>query len=137
MSGLGVLALLALSMPLGAATLDGSLPPGVPDGAALGWERVNGDVETPTEGAVYEFYVNPQRLAIYEVVRYRFSAGGRTESEKLVWNRYPNEGHGPSCFVHEADGSWRALRNDSQEYRDEMRTVMRVYGLHRKARLGE
>ncbi|HET7294710.1 MAG TPA: hypothetical protein VFM88_19970 [Vicinamibacteria bacterium] len=132
-----VAALVLLVAPLGGATLSGSLPPGVPDGAALGWERVTGDVAASDEAAVYEFYVNPARAAIYEVVRYRFTGAGRAEVEKLIWNRYPSDGVGPLCYAHEADGSWRRLANGSPEYRGEMATAMRVYGLHRRARLGE
>jgi hypothetical protein len=126
---------LFLATPLGAASLGVSLPEGVPDGAALGWERVTGDVATAEEGAAYEFYVNPARNGIYEVVRYRFTRAGRTENEKLVWNRLP-KGEGPSCFSHEADGSWRRLPADSKEYRDEMLTAIRVYAMHRRVRLG-
>jgi hypothetical protein len=129
---LSALLLLATS----AAPLSSSLPRGVPDGAALGWERITGDVATDVEGAAYEFYVNPGRGAIYEVVRYSFNRAGRAESEKLVWNRQPSAGLGPACFAHESDGSWRQLRNGTPEYRGEMATAMRVYALHRRVRLG-
>lgn len=131
------LAIVLLVAPLGGATLSGSLPPGVPDGATLRWERITGDVATDEEGAVYEFYVNPARGAIYEVVRYQFTRNGRAEGEKLVWNHHPGDGQGPVCFAHEANGSWRRLLNRSREYQDEMMTAMRVYALHRQARLAE
>jgi hypothetical protein len=130
-----LLALLAIASPAVAATLSASLPPGVPDGAALGWEHVTGDVVAHGEGAIYEFYVNPARGAIYEVVRYRLTRGGHTEEEKLVWNRLPR-GKGPTCFTHESNGTWRQLHDGSQEYKDEMTTTIRVYMLHRRARLG-
>jgi hypothetical protein len=135
MHGCALAALLWLSTPVvGAATLSLSLPPGVPDGDGLGWEHIHGDVATSQEGAVYEFYVNPARSGIYEVVRYRFTRAGRAENEKVVWNRLPR-GEGPSCFAHEGDGSWRLLRNGSQEYKDEMMTAIRVYAMHRRVRL--
>ena len=67
-----------------ASVLSASFPPGVPDATALGWERISGDVSTDEEGATYEFYVNPKRQAIYEVVRYRFTAHGTTGAEKVV-----------------------------------------------------
>ncbi len=114
-----------------------SIPPGVPDAAAMGWERISGNVATETEGAEYEFYVNPRRQAIYEVVRYRFTRNGRSESEKVVWNRHPTGGQGPACFSHEPNGGWRTLKHGSDAYRIELATAMRVYDMHRQARLGE
>lgn len=118
-----------------AGALDATLPPGVPDARSLGWELVSGDVAKATDAARYEFYVNPRREAIYELVRYRFTRNGREESEKVVWNR-PEIGQRPECYSREAGGRWRALTQGSVEYRDEMITLMRVYGLHREARLG-
>lgn len=118
-----------------AGSLDATLPPGVPDAQSLGWERVTGDVASAKDAARYEFYVNPRRTAIYEVVRYRFTRNGREESEKLVWNR-PEAGQRPACYWRGDDGGWRALAQGSTAYRDEMLTLMRVYALHRGARLG-
>jgi hypothetical protein len=125
------LALLAPGGLAPAGPLGETLPAGVPDGRNLRWERVSGDVLTTDDGALYEFYVNPQRQAIYEVVRYRFSRNGREQTEKVIWNA-PAVETGPACYSREADGSWRTLRPGSVEYRDEMMTAMRVYGLHRQ-----
>ncbi len=129
--------MLVFSGGLLAEGLSVSIPPGVPDGAALRWERVTGDVATAAEAAQYEFYVNPARQAIYEVVRYRVTREGRSESEKVVWNRHPTGGQGPACFSHELNGGWRALKHGSDEYRSELATATRVYGLHRRARRSE
>jgi len=126
-------ALALMTAPAGARGLGGSLPPGVPDARSLGWQQITGEVASATDGARYEFFVNPRRQAIYEVVRYRFTRNGREESEKLVWNSPPAAGRGPTCFSQQGDGSWRQLQAGSAEYRDEMITAMRVYNLHRQA----
>lgn len=132
---------LALGGPLGAAGLFATrLPPGVPDGDALGWEKITGDVETETERVTYAFYVNPAREAIYELTRYRMTRftlrfGHRTaetESEKLIWHAHPGTGQVPLCFALGKDGAWRALLPPTPEYRSEMGTTMQVYSLHRK-----
>jgi hypothetical protein len=117
------------------------IPAGVPDGAALGWETITGEIETATETVVYVFYVNPARQAIYELTRYRvtrkgFKDGRRTaepEAEKFVWHARPGTGQVPMCFALEADGTWRSLMPNTQEYRSEMGTTIKVYGLHRRA----
>ncbi len=138
MRALAVLAALCLPALQGAAQgLQLSIPSGVPDAVGLGWTRITGDVATTSDGVVYELFVNPARGAIYEVVRYRYRVGSRAQAEKLLWNRHPSGGMGPVCFTHERDGSWRQLQNGSTEYRDELITALRVYSLHRKARLGE
>lgn len=125
-----------LTVPAAAGALGDSVPPGVPDARSLGWQQITGDILTAVDGARYEFFVNPKRQAIYEVVRYRFSRKGHAEAEKLVWNRHPSFGQGPSCYSQDTDGSWRRLRPGSPEYRDEMITAMRVYTMHRQAVLG-
>lgn len=117
------------------------IPAGVPDGAALGWEKVSGEVETRTERVRYEFYVNPVRAAIYEVARYRMvrlseREGGphaSAETEKLVWNARPGTGQVPLCFALQGDGVWKALLPGTAAYRGEMGTAMQVFGLHRSA----
>ncbi len=116
-----------------------ALPPGVPDGAQLGWERITGEFASATESLVYTFFVNPARQAIYEVAQYRsVRVEGRTRTpltEKLVWNQYPSGGKGPQCFSLEASGQWRTLERGSDEYRSEMGMTMHVYGVHREAAL--
>jgi hypothetical protein len=118
-----------------ASVLSASFPPGVPDASALRWERITGDVSTAEEAASYEFYVNPVRKAIYEVVRFRFTWHGTERAETVVWNPPPAVGRAPVCFVHDSNGGWRALKAGTPEYRDELLTVIRVYALHRNARL--
>lgn len=122
-----------LALPSAAGDLGESVPPGMPDARNLGWEQITGDVATAVDGARYEFFVNPSRQAIYEVVRYRFSRHGQAETVKFLWNRYPTFGEGPACYSQEKDGSWRRLSSSSLEYRDEMMTAMRVYSMHRQA----
>jgi hypothetical protein len=133
---------LVLIHPASAAgPLAARLPPGVPDGEALGWEKISGEVETEDENVTYTFYVNPAREAIYELTRYRVTRfslkNGRRaaepESEKFVWHAHPGTGQVPLCFALGSDGAWRALLPATSEYRSEMATTIQVYGLHRQA----
>lgn len=140
--------LLAVALGLGlagatllAAPLTSRIPAGVPDGEALGWEKITGDVETATERVVYTFYVNPARGAIYELTRYRMTRfvvkdGRRTlapETEKFVWHAHPGTGQVPLCFALGPEGRWKVVLPGTPEYQWEMRTAMQVYGLHRQA----
>jgi hypothetical protein len=129
-------AVLALSVVAPAGEpLSLTWPSGVPDGQALGWEKITGEIDTLTESLVYTFYVNPARPAIYELAQYRFvQVDGATRtpsSEKIVWNKYPSGGKGPQCYALEA-GAWRTLERGSDEYRSEMGMTMHVYGVHRR-----
>lgn len=130
---------LAVALPGSAESLSQSLPDGVPDGRALGWERVTGEIETSAERVNYEFYVNPARGAIYETVRYLVAplpAAGQPPTEKLIWNARPGMGEKPHCFVLELR-RWRTLETGTPEYGAEMGTAIHVFGPHRRARLAE
>jgi hypothetical protein len=131
---LAVLALLASASS--DTSLTTSWPGGVPNGAELGWETIDGEAENATSALAYRFYVNPARPAIYEIARYhavKIEGGVRTAySEKMVWNQYPSGGKGPRCYAFEG-GSWRVLERGSEEYRNEMGMAMAVYGVHRRA----
>jgi hypothetical protein len=130
----GLLAV-ALGLSQGAEGLSGSFPAGVPDGASLGWEKIDGEVTTTTSALAYTFYVNPMRPAIYELARYRYvkveGANRAASTEKLVWNQYPSGGKGPQCYALES-GGWRTLERGSDEYRSEMGMTVYVYGVHRR-----
>lgn len=134
--GLGLVGATLLAAPLTAR-----IPPGVPDGETLGWEKITGDVETASARVVYTFYVNPARGAIYELTRYRVTRfvvkdGRRTavpDTEKFVWHAHPGTGQVPLCFALGPEGLWKAVLPGTQEYQWEMGTAMQVYGLHRQA----
>ena len=125
-----------------AAVLSAHTPAAGPGGAVLGsWQKIAGDVETASEHVSYELYVNPKREALYEVTRYRVTrhptgGDGRrqsvSESEKFLWNAHPGTGELLRCFELLSDGSWVQMKTGSPEYRSEMGTAIRVYGLHRR-----
>jgi hypothetical protein len=135
-----ILALFGLLGGARATPFAGPLPIGVPDGDALGWQRIDGDVTTAKARVVYALFVNPARDAIYEVARYQVTwlasgdAAANRQTEKLLWNEPRSAGGPPRCFAREGD-AWRVLAPDSEEYRTEMGTAMQVYGLHRSVRL--
>lgn len=124
-----------------AAVLSAHTPTAGPSDAVLGsWQKITGDVETGREDVSYELYVNPKREALYEVTRYRVThhstgSDGRpqsvSESEKFLWNAHPGTGELLRCFELLSDGSWVQMKTGSPEYRNEMGTAMRVYGIHR------
>ena len=122
------------------------LPADVPTAAVLAnWQKITGDVDTPTEAVSYVFYVNPVRQALYEVTRYRvtrLSPGPdgkpqrRPETEKLLWNAHPGTGELLRCYELREPGGWVRMEQGTPEYRAEMMTAIHVYGLHRAATQG-
>src|SRR2546422_11192210 len=102
-------AVLAFVVCFAAATLaDDQLRKQFPEGLDVsGWERIAGDVTTPSIHATYHFYVNPERLALYQVMHYRLTfrhPEGEPErrypqTEKLIWNEKPGQRGVPlRCF---------------------------------------
>lgn len=130
----------------GAAAEDFATPP--PDAVAdiSRWELVSGTFSNPQVEGTYRFYVNPERNALYQLMRYRirFRAPATERerryrtTEKLVWNAQPGERLPLRCFEHapgaagEPDG-WREMRHGDREYDDEMAVLVLVLGLHRSS----
>ena len=131
---------------LRAVELSIELPSGVPTAAVLAqWQKITGDVDTPSERVSYALYVNPLRQALYEVTRYRvtrLSTGAdgkpqqRPETEKLLWNAHPGSGELLRCYELREPGGWVQLARGTPEYKAEMMTAIHVYGLHRAATQG-
>lgn len=131
---------LALSWPPLAGELAKTLPEAIP--SLEGWEKITGeaDLEDPPRSVRYEFYVNPKRLGLYEVVRYRIrhprSPESGRDTEKLQWDvdgatlrRFecsPTDGppHG-EC-------RWTELPRGSPEYERELGPILWLLGLHRR-----
>lgn len=139
----GLLVLAFLTSESQAAALSVGTPSAGPSRAVLSaWQKITGEVETATEDVSYALYVNPARKGLYEVTRYRVTrhSTGRdgrprnvSESEKFLWNAHPGTGERLRCFELLPDGSWVQMKTGSSEYRSEMMTAIRVYGLHRRA----
>jgi hypothetical protein len=122
-----------------------TLPPGVADVSR--WELVSGDFETARMRGGYRFYVNPDRSALYQVMRYRVQRlpldGERGDAtlgaERVVYVRRPGVSEPIECWERQAPGSatqWRALAPGTAEYRAEMLTLTQVLAVHRAARIG-
>jgi hypothetical protein len=139
----GVSALLAfvLSSP-GRQDFTRRLPSGVP--SPVGWERVAGEAHfgNPPLSVRYEFYVNPARPALYQIVRYRIHSTRPDDdygpSERLQWHLSGTktlrrfECRETKGSVEEATPCvWRELLPESAEYRRETSVILWLYGLHR------
>lgn len=140
----GVFALLLVGLlPLPPATpFTAPLPDGMPSLGA--WEKVVGDavVGHPRLRVQYEFYVNPRRPAIYELIRYRVSRadGVATQDhpglEKLQWNPRQNEFQRFECGPAPGLGApcrWRRMRDGSAEFVGEVPVILWIYGVHRQS----
>jgi hypothetical protein len=139
---------LVLVLPLSASALSLKLPDTLPD--VSDWQDINGEFTLPRVEARYDFYVNPVRGAIYQMMHYRvrflkpvFKAEwSYPPSDKLVWNDRPGE-HIPLRMFErleatpEAAARWRELPQDSAEYKTELLVGAQLLAVHRAIRLGE
>ncbi|HET7747620.1 MAG TPA: hypothetical protein VFM29_09995 [Vicinamibacteria bacterium] len=138
--------------PAIAPRLGVSLPPDLP--ALDDYERITGELEvaSPHTLVQYEFFVNPRRQALYEVVRYRVTplgtaANGPRVTEKLQWDRGPRDLRRYECVPALADRpataaarraatrdgcTWQEMPKDSSGYFEQTATLMWLYGLHRR-----
>jgi hypothetical protein len=129
-----------LASPVFASTL----PPGIAD--VGGWELVSGDFETAQMRGGYRFYVNPERLAMYQLMRYRVqrlpSAEGPGDAtlgaERVAFVRRPGVREPIDCWERQPAGAapaWRPLAPGTAEYQAEMLLLTRVLAIHRAARV--
>ena len=135
----------ALVLALALTALTPQLPDGLPDAATrLGWERITGTARRPDVEVEYEMLVDPARPGLYTISRYRMTRVARgservQETEKLVWN--PGPGRVP-LRVYELvtqrpwwllglvqQRHWSEVPRGTPRYRDEMLTMIGVYGL--------
>jgi hypothetical protein len=133
--------LLTAAVPVRAgAPFTAPLPDGLP--SLQTWERIAGDavVDDPALHVEYEFYVNPERPALYELIRYRVSRADGTITdqhpglEKLQWQAGERDFRRFECFP--APGSvgcrWRRMRQGSDEFTREVSVILWLYGVHRR-----
>jgi hypothetical protein len=118
------------------------LPSGVP--SPVGWERIAGEAHlgNPPLSVWYEFYVNPERPALYQIVRYRIESAKPDDDyrafERLQWHLSGTktlrrfECRETRAYLDEATPcEWRELLPESAEYRRETAVILWLYGLHR------
>jgi hypothetical protein len=144
----------ALLLPLAAAVAghgsDLAFSPVLPEGVGdvTGWQVVTGDFETANARGAYRLYVNPDRAAMYQLMRYRVelrgeaaAAGGeRTDAERVAFIRHPGVREPMACWEKQPPGispAWRALTAGTEEYKLEMRVLMQVLAVHRAARAAQ
>jgi hypothetical protein len=127
---------------------DGGFAPTLP--AAVGdvsdWEVITGDFETAQMRGSYRLYVNPARLAMYQLMRYQVELLGqardayrRTDGERVAFIQRPGIAEPLMLWARDATGigtAWRAIAPDRSEYKAEMGILMQVLGSHRAARIG-
>jgi hypothetical protein len=123
----------------GDSTFTSRVPDGLPD--FRNWERIVGDLEfaSPRIAVQYEFFVNPERPATYEVVRYRVIQIDAPEdrryrsTEKLQWDRDGRDVRRFECAAERSGAcGWRELEKGSNDYLVQVPVVMWLYGLHRQ-----
>jgi hypothetical protein len=96
------------------------------------WPSVSGEVRSDALSFGYRFHVNPDRPALYSVMRYRLREppGGAPFTEKFLWVERPGARTPIRCFeLSLGDGArWRELTPGTDEYLREMGTLMAVLG---------
>ena len=135
---IGVLLSALFSVPSPIA-FNAPMPDGTP---AIGWwERAAGEVVEgePRVRVQYEFYVNPRRPGLYELIRYRVSRadGSATAThpglEKVQWHAGTNDFQRFECGPgrdHPASCHWRWMRPGTAEHHGEVPTILWLYGVH-------
>jgi hypothetical protein len=133
-SGLALLVFACLSLAGCAPPFTPQLPPGVPD--VTRWESVSGLAELQNARLRYVFYVNPRRLARYEVARYRpVDERGRAAlevPEQLQWQAGNTDVRRFECRPTATGCTWHELPKGSQEYLREIPILLQIYGAHRR-----
>jgi hypothetical protein len=132
----------ALGPVEGALPFAATLPAGLP--SMQGWEKITGEVtlDNPRLRVQYEFYVNPVRPALYELIRYRVTVPDRPAGaedypplEKLQWQAGQQDLRRFECAPGAELGSpcrWRELVQGSEEYHREVPVILWLYGVHRR-----
>lgn len=136
------LLVLALVPLQGVLPFAATLPAGLP--SMQGWEKITGEVvlDNPRLRVQYEFFVNPVRPGLYELIRYRVTlpdgpagAGDYPPLEKLQWQAGQRDLRRFECGPRPEPGApcqWRELVQGSAEYHREVSVILWLYGVHRR-----
>jgi len=138
---------LVLAGAPGAALTDESafaatLPPSVGDVSS--WAIESGEFQTGTARGAYRLYVNPQRSALYQLMRYRVELLGamspqehrRGLAERVAFIRRPGVREPMDCWMRlPGDATaWREVSAGTDEYVIEMSVLIRVLAAHQATR---
>jgi hypothetical protein len=129
--------------PFAVAQFSKNVPMAIP--SVQGWERITGDLEfeSPRVAVQYEFYVNPERPAAYEVVRYRVTDLGPARkdkpryltTEKLQWDMDGRDVRRFECVENAAGGArcaWQEMEKGGADYLREVSVLLWIYGAHNR-----
>ena len=125
----------------GSALFSPTLPESVGDVSR--WAIESGQFESQTESGAYRLYVNPERFAIYQLMRYRVELRVATSpeeqrrggAERVAFIRRPGVREPMVCWERLPGEvtTWRVLSASTAEYQIEMNVLMRVLSAHRAA----
>src|SRR5262249_37640054 len=98
---------------------------------------VSGELTAPELSGGFRFYVNPERPALYSVMRYRLRSPAHVRdekpaTEKFFWVEHPGGPLPMRCFELLDSGAagttaeWRELLAGTPEYVNEVRTLISV-----------
>jgi len=125
--------------PLAVGDFSRAAPKSIP--SVAGWQRITGDLELqrPHVSVQYEFYVNPDRPVIYEVVRYRVTrlgpgTDGLSSNEKIQWDRDGRDLRRFECVLDDAAHgcAWQEMEKGGRDYVDEVPMLMQLYAAHNR-----
>ncbi len=115
-------------------------------GDVSGWAIESGQFQTGAARGTYRLYVNPRRMALYQLMRYQVELKDRTSleeqrrgrAERVAFIRRPGVREPMDCWIRlPGPGSvleWREVAAGSDEYLLEMTVVMQVLAAHRAGR---
>jgi hypothetical protein len=120
------------------AAFAGTLPHSVGDVSS--WAIESGEFQTGTARGAYRLYVNPQRSALYQLMRYRVELLVATSleeqrrgiAERVAFIRRPGVREPMGCWTRlPGDATaWREVLAGTDEYRLEMSVLMQVLAAH-------
>jgi hypothetical protein len=123
--------------------LSDTSPDEVPSGAVIAqWQMFQGEARTPKGDRIrYRLLVDPHRLALYRITRYRVHAAGDADAanEVLIWNSAPGVERVLRCYervAHDEKGvmswSWQPVPPATDRYLAAMQMATQVYFLQRQ-----
>jgi hypothetical protein len=117
-------------------------PPGLPVGEMAGWQSFRGAYATDVGQVAYELFVDPVRIGLYRVTRYRVTppAGGGAQAavamDTVQFVARPGQAP-PLCYQRPASagpkGPWLMLVQGTPAYNGEMWRGIEVFQRQQKA----
>lgn len=122
-----------LTASAGVEANDFTRAPPEPITGFVDWPFLSGELQTGEMSFGYRFYVNPERPALYSVMRYRLRGAkeGVAPTEKFLWVERPGQPSPMRCFelrfaTAGKEAGWREMAHGTQEYEQELQTLRAV-----------